>query len=42
MSTDEKISVKDVEEMMSECDIDGNGLIDFEEWQNFFTAPAKS
>ena len=32
MSTDSKISVQDVEEMMTEADIDGNGLIDFDEF----------
>ena len=30
MSTDKKISVQDVEEMMIEADQDGNGLIDFD------------
>ena len=32
MSTDNKISLEDVEEMMSEADIDGNGLIDYDEF----------
>ena len=32
MSTDSRISVQDVEEMMSEADTDGNGLIDFDEF----------
>lgn len=32
MSTDNKIGMQDVEEMMMEADIDGNGLIDFDEF----------
>lgn len=32
MSTDSKVSVQDVEEMMREADTDGNGLIDFDEF----------
>jgi len=32
MSTDKKLSIDDVEEMMTEADEDGNGLIDFDEF----------
>jgi calmodulin len=32
MSMDKKISMQDVEEMMREADVDGNGLIDFDEF----------
>lgn len=32
MSTDKKLSVDDVEEMMTEADEDGNGLIDYDEF----------
>ncbi len=32
MSTDSKISLQDVEEMMTEADTDGNGVIDYDEF----------
>jgi Ca2+-binding EF-hand superfamily protein len=32
MSTDSKITLQDVEEMMTEADTDGNGLIDYDEF----------
>jgi Ca2+-binding EF-hand superfamily protein len=32
MSTDKKISVQDIDEMMLEADIDHNGLIDYDEF----------
>lgn len=32
MSTDGKVSMQDVEEMMKEADTDGNGLIDYDEF----------
>jgi Ca2+-binding EF-hand superfamily protein len=32
MSTDNKISVQDVEDMMNEADVDGNGVIDYDEF----------
>ena len=37
MSTEQDLSPQDVEAMMQDADVDGNGQLDFEEWQRLFT-----
>ena len=39
MSTEEDINLQDVEEMMKEADMDGNGQLDYKEWFRLFTEP---
>ena len=37
MSTEKDLSLQDVEAMMQDADVDGNGQLDFDEWQKLFT-----